>query len=111
MFWVAANIALDRVHEPEREREREYLSRPRKSGRMLVFTRSEGQPGCMDSTQIDAPDLRETPGGWLAVAVDSPRIAVVAATRDEALAKFQAERAEWRELIAQAQQEHAIDAG
>ncbi len=56
----------------------------------------------MESTQIDAPDLRETPGGWLAVAVDSPRIAVVARTKEEALAKFQAERAEWRELMARA---------
>jgi hypothetical protein len=74
-----------------------------------MFTRSREEPGCMESTQIDAPDLRETPGGWLAVAVDTPRIAVVASTRDEALAKFQAERAEWRELIARAQQEHATD--
>ena len=66
----------------------------------------------MKTTQeTDVPDLRKTPGGWLAVAVDSPRIAVVASTRDEALAKFRAERAEWRELIAQAQQEHSTDAG
>jgi hypothetical protein len=64
----------------------------------------------MESMQVDAPDLRETPGGWLAVAVDSPRVAVVGDTRDEALAKFQTERAEWRELIAQVQQERATEA-
>jgi hypothetical protein len=74
-----------------------------------MFTRSGEEPGCMESTQIDAPDLRETPGGWLAVAVDSPRIAVVAGTRDDALAKFQAGRAEWRGLIARAQQERATE--
>jgi hypothetical protein len=77
-----------------------------------MFMSSPEQPGCMETTQEDdIPDLRETPGGWLAVAVDSPRIAVVGGTRDEALVKFQAERAEWRELIARAQQEHAADAG
>lgn len=76
-----------------------------------MFTRSPGQPGCMESTKTDAPDLRETPGGWLAVAVDSPKIAVVGRTRDEAIAKFQTERAEWRDLIAQAQQERTTDAG
>ena len=65
----------------------------------------------METTQeTDVPDLRETPGGWLAVAMDSPRIAVVADTRDGALAKFRAERAEWRELISQAQREHGADA-
>lgn len=65
----------------------------------------------MESIQTDDPDLRETPGGWLAVAVDSPKVAVIAATREEALERFRAERAEWRELIAQAHQEHAHDAG
>jgi hypothetical protein len=75
-----------------------------------MFRGSGGQPGYMESTETDAPDLRETPGGWLAVAVDSPKIAVVGRTRDEAIAKFQTERAEWRDLIAQAQQEHTADA-
>jgi hypothetical protein len=71
-----------------------------------MFTSSRGQPGCMETTQeIDAPDLRETPGGWLAVAVDSPRVAVVADSREGALAKFRAERAIWRQLIAQAAEE------
>ena len=66
----------------------------------------------METTQeMDAPDLKETPGGWLAVAVDSPRVAVIGGTRDEALANFQAERAIWRELIAQGAQETAADAG
>jgi hypothetical protein len=60
--------------------------------------------------EVDVPDLRETPGGWLAVAVDSPKIAVMADTRDGALAKFQAERAEWRALIAEAQRERDADA-
>lgn len=63
----------------------------------------------MESMQIDTPDLREAPGGWLAVAVDSPRIAVIARTKDEALAKFQANRAEWRDLIARAQQDRATE--
>jgi hypothetical protein len=77
----------------------------------LMFMGSGGEPGCMEMTQeTDVPDLRETPGGWLAVAVDSPRIAVVADTRDGALAKFRTERAEWRELISKAQREHATDA-
>jgi hypothetical protein len=76
-----------------------------------MFTSSRGQPGCMETAQeTDTPDLRETPGGWLAVAVDSPRIAVVAGTRDEAVARFRMERAEWRLLMAQARQEHATDA-
>jgi hypothetical protein len=44
------------------------------------------------------------------VAVDSPRIAVVAGTKEEALAKFQAERAERAEMIARAQQEYAAEA-
>jgi hypothetical protein len=66
----------------------------------------------METAQdVDAPDLRRTPAGWLAVAVDSPRVAVVAGTKEEALAKFRAERAEWRLLIAQAQQEDSADAG
>jgi hypothetical protein len=64
----------------------------------------------METQEIDAPDLKETPGGWLAVAVDSPRIAVVAATRDDALAKFRERRAFWRQLIAQNAQENLGDA-
>jgi hypothetical protein len=66
----------------------------------------------METThEIDVPDLRETPGGWLAVAVDSPKIAVVADTKDGALASFRAERAAWRQLIAQAAEESPDDAG
>ena len=77
-----------------------------------MFKRSRRQAKCMETTQeMDAPDLKETPGGWLAVAVDSPRVAVIGGTRDEALANFQAERAIWRELIAQGAQETAADAG
>jgi hypothetical protein len=65
----------------------------------------------METTQeIDVPDLKETPGGWLAVAVDSPRIAVVADTRDGALASFRAERDVWRHLIAKTERE-GDDAG
>jgi hypothetical protein len=48
----------------------------------------------------DIPDLRAAPGGWLAVAVDSPRIAVIGKTKDDALTSFRAERAIWRELMA-----------
>jgi hypothetical protein len=66
----------------------------------------------METTQeMDAPDLKKTPGGWLAVAVDSPRVAVIGTTRDDALAKFQAERAIWRQLIAQSAHEPPADAG
>jgi hypothetical protein len=61
----------------------------------------------METTQEidDPPDLKETPGGWLAVATNSPRVAAVGGTRDEALANFQAERAIWRHLMAQNAQE------
>jgi len=65
----------------------------------------------METTQeIDAPDLKETPGGWLAVAVDSPRVAVVGRTKDDALANFHTERAIWRQLIAQNEPETRTDA-
>ncbi len=60
----------------------------------------------METTQeLDVPDLKETPGGWLAVATDSPRVATIGGTRDDALVNFQAERAIWRQLIAQNAQE------
>lgn len=76
-----------------------------------MFRSSPGQPGGMETAQeVDVPDLRETPAGWLAVAVDSPKIAVVGTTRDEALANFRAERAEWRALIARVTREHVTDA-
>lgn len=66
----------------------------------------------MATTQeIDLPDLRETPGGWLAVATDSPRVAVVGDTKEDALIKFHAERDIWRRLIAQGVQESVGDAG
>lgn len=65
----------------------------------------------METTQdVDVPDLRETPSGWLAVAVDSPKVAVAAGSREEALAKFQAERVVWRALIAQASEDRASSA-
>ena len=57
--------------------------------------------------ELDFPDLRETPGGWLAVATDSPRVAVVGDTKEDALIKFHAERAIWRRLIAQAAEDRA----
>jgi hypothetical protein len=79
---------------------------------MLMSTGRRGQPGYMETMQeMDVPDLRETPGGWLAVATDSPRVAVVGDTRDDALAKFQAERAIWRRLIVQTAQDAPSDAG
>jgi hypothetical protein len=59
--------------------------------------------------EIDVPDLRETPGGWLAVATDSPKIAVVADTPEGAIASFREERAIWRQLIAQTAQENPGD--
>jgi hypothetical protein len=66
----------------------------------------------MEITQeLDLPDLKKTPGGWLALAVDSPRVAVMGSTRDEALANFQAERAIWRQLMAQDARETPADAG
>lgn len=60
--------------------------------------------------ETDAPDLRQTPGGWLAVATDWPRVAVVADTRDSALEKFRAERATWRSLRDQPAPEDVGDA-
>ena len=60
--------------------------------------------------EMDFPDLRETPGGWLAVATDSPRVAVVGDTKEDALVKFHAERAIWRQLIAQNAEEAQGDA-
>lgn len=66
----------------------------------------------METTQeLDVPDLKETPGGWLAVATDSPKVATVGGTRDDALANFQAERAIWRQLIAQNAREGTSGAG
>ena len=66
----------------------------------------------METTQeMDFPDLRETPGGWLAVATDSPRVAVVGDSKEDALIKFHAERVIWRQLIAQNTQETGSDAG
>jgi hypothetical protein len=77
-----------------------------------MSTRLRAQPGYMETAhEMDVPDLRETPGGWLAVATDSPRVAVVGDTRDDALAKFQTERAIWRRLIAQTAQDAPSDAG
>lgn len=77
-----------------------------------MYTARWAQPGCMETTQqMDVPDLRETPGGWLAVATDSPRVAVVGDTKEDALIKFRAERAIWRGLIAQNTQDSAGDAG
>lgn len=64
----------------------------------------------MDTEDLDVPDLKETPGGWLAVATDSPRVAAIGSTRDDALVNFQAERAIWRELIAQNEREDVGDA-
>jgi hypothetical protein len=49
---------------------------------------------------IDVPHLRLTPGGWLATALDSPRIGVVGPDKAVTLELFAKRRAEWRELIA-----------
>jgi hypothetical protein len=49
---------------------------------------------------IDIPHLRLTPGGWLATALDSPRIGIVGRERREALELFKVRRAEWRKLMA-----------
>jgi hypothetical protein len=61
----------------------------------------------MATTETDNPVLKHTPGGWMAEAVDSPLIAVVAETEDEAIELFRARRSAWRELIAQAASENA----
>jgi hypothetical protein len=53
------------------------------------------------TTEIDNPVLKHTPGGWMAEAVDSPLIAVVAETRSEAVDLFRSRRAAWRDLMAQ----------
>jgi hypothetical protein len=54
------------------------------------------------TVETDTPVLKHTPGGWMAEAVDSPLIAVVANTEDEAIELFRVRRAVWRELMAQA---------
>ena len=54
------------------------------------------------TAETDNPILKHTPGGWMAEATDSPLIAVVAATEDEARELFRVRRAVWREEIAQA---------
>ena len=65
----------------------------------------------MEATaEIDSPVLKHTPGGWMAVAVDVPRIAVVAETEAEAEDLFRARRAVWRDLIARAERERTDDA-
>jgi hypothetical protein len=51
-------------------------------------------------TDRDAPELSETPSGWLAVGNDFPRIGVMAPSREEAERLFRSERAAWRELTA-----------
>jgi hypothetical protein len=53
-----------------------------------------------DHLGIDIPHLRVTPGGWLATALDSPRIGVIGHEKAEALELFKTQRAAWRELIA-----------
>jgi len=64
------------------------------------------QPGGMTATaEIDNPVLKQTPGGWMAEAMDSPLIAVVAATEADAVELFRARRAVWREEMAQASKE------
>jgi hypothetical protein len=54
------------------------------------------------TAEIDNPVLKHTPGGWMAEAMDSPLIAVVAETESEARELFRSRRAAWRELMAQA---------
>ncbi len=48
--------------------------------------------------QLDLPDLRPTPTGWLALGHDYPRIGVMEATRKRAITLFQREREAWRRL-------------
>jgi hypothetical protein len=54
------------------------------------------------TAETDNPVLKHTPGGWMAEAMDSPLIAVMAETEDEAIELFRARRAVWRKEIAQA---------
>ena len=63
------------------------------------------------TAETDNPVLKHTPSGWMAEAVDSPLIAVVAETEDEAVELFRSRRAIWRDLIAQATSENADDTG
>ena len=65
----------------------------------------------MEATaQTDNPVLKHTPGGWMAEATDSPLIAVVAKTEDEAVELFRARRAVWRMEMAQVASDNADDA-
>lgn len=57
----------------------------------------------------DVPDLLLTPGGWLAVAVDSPLIAVTGETAADALVRFREARTKWRKLIMLAKEERDAD--
>jgi hypothetical protein len=59
------------------------------------------------TAETDNPVLKHTPAGWMAEAVDSPLIAVMAETKGEAVELFRSRRAVWRELIAQAASEDA----
>jgi hypothetical protein len=54
------------------------------------------------TAETDNPVLKRTPSGWMAEAVDSPLIAVVAETENEAVELFRTRRSAWRELMAQA---------
>jgi hypothetical protein len=58
---------------------------------------------------MDEPVIKETPGGWMAVATDSPLIAVVAGTEAGAAWLFRARRAVWRGLMAEAQRERMAE--
>jgi hypothetical protein len=46
----------------------------------------------------DAPELRPTPTGWIAVANDFPRIAVTAPTEEDAERQYRESRRAWRAL-------------
>jgi hypothetical protein len=56
------------------------------------------------TTELDSPILKRTPRGWMAEAIDTPRIAVVADTEAEAVELFRLRRTVWRALIAEAQE-------
>lgn len=51
-------------------------------------------------TDVDIPELRRTPTGWLALGNDYPRIGVTAESEEEVVRLFRERRAAWR-LLAQ----------
>lgn len=55
----------------------------------------------METTTTHDPDIRKTPDGWMVVAHDDPRIAVMGSTPAEAMDEFERRLETWRELMSE----------